>query len=804
MFKASSLQGYISRFVAPAVLLLLYLIVSDELAYHCLFINWALVGLLIYKGVKSSAIYQKISPIDCVVGGYLLYQLVALFCSSYLANSLEGLLHFITVFLFYCAVRFWGVLKREQIQFLLQGLAILFGFLGLFSLFSFSMFKFNVEYEGFTDIINFKNLYHPLGQLSNLWTSHLLLFLPFPVIAFIHSDKSLFKWINIVSTAVIILAIIVSFSRGAYLALITFVVAFLFFFLVWRIKPMKHLSLLGGLLLMISAGGLLYFSPVSDTLAFNKTTSQVRSVSGRQDLWSGVWDMFVEHPACGVGQGNATLNFNSYLSKSEDTFYTNRVTNSLLQLLAEQGIIGVLFWLGIVSFVLKYLWLIGVNKTEDIEWRLSVLVIISALAALFVREMTFSSFFDAPKLQLLFFVVVAILVNLYQTSNLKKTSEISEGLRKYYKIGGVLLLLLLGGTSYYTINQLNGKNANDDFIENYELGDNTAALENINKAIDCCPHQALFYAHRALALASSNEVKSIKVAIDDLLLATALSPNDAMFFHNHGSLHLSLGDTINAEVSLKRAVELDPFNPLYAISYSKVESGNPVLSIMTAIKCSPEVLSSSFGSSLEERSFYLSLSDSLYKWAKEEESNPIIAGRKAKVLLYFDEEDKAEQLMLDLINQLPNLNRPWCYLGLIALGKGDTVVFKKNMARSLLLDNNDYLPHLVLANYNFQKQMYNDAIYYYKAVLRSYNSINSLHSIKSRGYYCLRTVANDVWPNERLVSIKQHVNMETILENLMFSLKVKEKEEQLDVCQLFLSGELNLNQLVKELSEASK
>ena len=295
-----------------------------------------------------------------------------------------------------------------------------------------------------------------------------------------------------------------------------------------------------------------------------------------------------------------------------------------------------------------------------------------------------------------------------------------------------------------------------------------------------------------------------KKALTDLKQATALSPNDAMFQHNLGSTYLLLGKNDNAEISFQKALALEPYNALYHISYSEMAKDKTFAHILSAIKYSPELLTSPLGNSLKSKADYEKLSDSLISWAKMEESNPIIAARKAKVALFYGDTIYAHSIFERVTNQLPNLNRPWCYSGQLALTLGDTSGFKQNMARSLLLDNTDYLPNLLLANYKYDLQDYNDALYYYKAALSSYSRISSLHSIKTRGYYGLRTIANDVLPNTQLYCIKAEINTVSIVQKLLLCYEKAGKEEEASLCKVYLSDKKNLNHLIKDLQEATK
>ncbi len=793
--KKMNSKLHIALFLPPIILLLLYLTIGEGLGANLIVANWLIVGLLVFAHMKISAKQRPLLEVDKVILAFLFIQIVIACFSNYTPNSLAFLYSTLTVVLFYFLSRFWALVKFIQIAFFIQALSLLFGILGLFTLFSFLFFRFNVEYEGFSDIINFKNLYFPLGKLSNVWTSYLLLFLPFTLIAFIHAKAMLFKWLNSISAVFILFSIVVSFSRGAYLSLMTFVLVFTVLFLLWQISPIKKGLIIVKIIVVIAVAGICFSAPVLDTLQFNKTNSQVRSISGRSVLLKGAWDMFKANPVSGVGQNSATLHFNQYLEKSEDTFFTNRVSNSLLQLLSEQGILGFISYLTIVGFLLFYLWKSGINKKEKTEWRITSLVFLSTFSALLVREMTFSSFFEEPKLQIIFAIILAITVNSSLLTNHKKTNHTANK-----GVGAILFLLVLLITSYYYSKQIMGRKYNKQFVQYYQSENYRSALNVMNKAVKQCPNQALFYAHRALVLTKDSSTNLFR-AVTDMESAVRLSPSDAMFHHNLGILYARTNDVEKALEQIKKAIELEPYDALYHISYGNLAPQESAKYYTNAIRYSPDILDSKCCADWGNQPEFDIVESKLNIFAHSPNTyNPIIEARKAKILLHLGDTSQAKQLLQQVSGQLPNLNKPWYYLGVIALSEGDTLTFRKYLSRSLLLDGLDYQLNIEFADFYFYQKEFNDASIYYRNGLKNHVNTYSQHCIKTGGYYGLNTLNNDVLLHKSLSYFKPKIESTDIINNLSISYAELGKDKETEICTLYLFGNISLNEMLKQLS----
>jgi O-antigen ligase len=154
------------------------------------------------------------------------------------------------------------------------------------------------------------------------------------------------------------LAVLFTYSRGGFLALLFALGVFLI-----QHRP-GFVPLLFTALLAV---GLLQFLPAtytqrisSLTQFFSLQSDQVSDPSfrGRLSENTVAWQMFLDHPWMGIGIGNYPINYQDYSRDiGLDPRRSNRTPASLyLELLSEQGLIGTVVFLGLLLFVFLGLW----------------------------------------------------------------------------------------------------------------------------------------------------------------------------------------------------------------------------------------------------------------------------------------------------------------------------------------------------------------------------------------------------------------------------------------------------------------
>lgn len=375
-------------------------------------LSWVLfllpIGMAFYVfDYKQGGIYQRsIKPIflDYCVGLICLIEVVSCLNSIYIPNSITTTLQTLLLALFYFFIR---IFIRFQSQFILINISIscLSGMLSVVTLIFFLVHRNSFYNVGFNDLTNFKQYYQPLGHLSNDWATILLCFFPSILIAVFNTQgrwRYFFLFVGILN----LVALLSSFSRGTYLATFVFFCLSLFGIVFFgKGEGKKQIILISALVL--SSFMIVYpeRKAVLTTCSMTKTESQKRSLQGRFVKWKEAIHLFMLFPATGVGGGNYALASDLYPQERQGLF-TARSTNTYLQILTEKGLLGVLAY----GLFLCSILFMGIKKLYNEKGDINLVIVLSALIALLIRELTFSSLFEKDILLVLSILLILNIV----------------------------------------------------------------------------------------------------------------------------------------------------------------------------------------------------------------------------------------------------------------------------------------------------------------------------------------------------------------------------------------------------------
>ncbi len=207
----------------------------------------------------------------------------------------------------------------------------------------------------------FLRAYGTFGQ-PNPFAGYLgTILLPAALLA-IQRDDSRLRWAGLVAAALISLALVASFSRGAWLGAIMAAGAAM---IVWSPRSRRLLAPAAGAFLVVAVLAALNLLPpdVNQRLGtalgyfgvFDVRTVELTpenwSVVQRMAYWQAAWNMFVDHPWLGVGTGNYALAYDTYSVPGwPDSL--GHAHNYYLNTLAETGIIGLLAL--VLTFLLAF------------------------------------------------------------------------------------------------------------------------------------------------------------------------------------------------------------------------------------------------------------------------------------------------------------------------------------------------------------------------------------------------------------------------------------------------------------------
>ncbi len=729
-------------------------------------------GLKFFKNNRFVSTQFHTNIVEVILLIIIAFEFISFYFSAYRPNSFKYLLFISFIGLFYLFFKIKSNPNKEN-DFELLGIGGYGVVVSVLTLFFFLIFHFNITYEGFKDITNFRNLYHPFSQLSNDWNTVLLCFVPFPVLFFIkYRNHKKYRLWAIAALVPILFGIIVSFSRGAYLALFMFFAVLGFLLLIYKIFSLKKLLFSSGLLLLITIGLVAaVHKPFFTTVSFFETTSQKRSVEGRISIWSNALDIVKAYPALGVGANNFTLYYNKYKDRSEDSFFTGRVSNSFLQLLVEKGIIGFTLY-GALLVVYFFILHKRICQSADSTGKAIYIVFGAAMIALLVRELTFSSVFQHDGVFMLFSFFLIYPIYDYSQWNLsfhKKTVK---------RILLPLFVVFVGGLGFIFVYQIRlsvAERNNEYFVKHYNRAEYKKALSNIKKACAYNPRNAQYHAYHALALLhnqnsfnSADSIisclftlddtakKTVKQAIDFYKTALSLNPVDDGYHHNIAWLYKYLNKDQKAWFHLKKSLEIDPNIALYHISLGIFNESRQRMEVakreyFNAIRLSPEIIESQFFHDLltripENKSTVINTCINDIEKIVASDNSFILKARLAKLYCALNMPG-ADSLLKEVSNHLPNLNRPWLYKGHKALEQQDTITAKNYYLRAGLLDGSDVLPKYYLGKLFDAQSNMQEAVLYYKHALRNLVLQYSQHSFKSSGiYHNCKTVGNDIFP----------------------------------------------------------
>ncbi len=239
---------------------------------------------------------------------------------------------------------------------------------------------------GLEDLARFKNLIPPVagGAVAETVTV-LLSLLPFTVVLlWIPGDLKLL-WAA--SSVLSVVAILLTLSRGGYIALVAFVVLSAAYLCVGagrRRGQRRALLALAGLLLASAAGAVLRTFRIVDS------ASHSRSIDGRFRIWGRAAEMVESRPLFGVGASNFALANVAFGAKSDGVPFAAQPFNIVLEVLVERGVIGAIGYLWLV-FSFFAVSIQAMRRSPDRVTRDAAALLAIGFFTVLVRDGTYSS-----------------------------------------------------------------------------------------------------------------------------------------------------------------------------------------------------------------------------------------------------------------------------------------------------------------------------------------------------------------------------------------------------------------------------
>ena len=374
------------------------------------------VGLLLAAGalwLLRPLPFREWSLLDGCVAALTLFDLCSCFyaaCPIPAMNAAFCSVYMLTVY-FVCRRLF---AHERALQIFRVGSLFPIGAALLLAVCSFLVFRRSVQEAGFEDTYHFRFLFSPLGYITNIWAEVLLM---------------LSGWICLMRRWVVplqfvcVTAILLSFSRGAYIALAVYLLFALLFFP--KTEKLRLLLPAGMAVLLVAV-----FLPkeFNTTLQMDQTVSQQLSTRSRITSTEAAWQVFKERPLLGYGNQNYTYAVDPILGQDCTKPFTSIASNLPVQLLVEKGIVGTLLYLFVGIVVCRILW--RYRKRTDSR-------IIAAIGlAIFVKDMAQATWLNTP-----FLLFVSYLLGAYLQRDETITTETT---RSAYLIPGIAIIVFIG------------------------------------------------------------------------------------------------------------------------------------------------------------------------------------------------------------------------------------------------------------------------------------------------------------------------------------------------------------------------
>lgn len=625
----------------------------------------------------------SLTLLDLIILTIWIYELLLLFSSINKITTFPYFkMHTVTV-LYYFVLQL--SLRKYRIRYLLFIESLFCSLLALIGIVSFSLFENRIHSGGFNDLYDFRAIFLPLGNLTNVWVHLLIAFGGIISLAVCYATSKQ-KIILFIAMLPVLFGILISFSRGAYLASVFILSAFLIGLFVIKTVWWKKIAIIVSVLVAIFLMLFPYITEIQHTLEMNKSTSQQRSIEGRINAGQVTCEILKQYPVTGVGSGNYSLAANEYLYENDPTTYTNIVSGIVFQLFSEKGLTGACLWL---IFLIAILLTVFSNRENK-----GGIIVLIFIFALLVKELTFSVLLENTGLQLIVATWLAVIQN-----NMKKkyilninTSFASRTMRWFPSV--IWVAVFIAGCFIQRDIKYNEK-----CIQAIEAKDLKSAESFINHTSKTAPYLVNRSSVYLKQFQQTGNDFYLDLAEENLKQAIRKNPKDFQLQHDLAIVLNKKGNTDESFDILNRLTNRFPKNPLYHVSLSQMFCSKQNIRkatdhLVQAILLSPGLLNSpAYINSVTCNEVPDSMIHAMLKYEVNQKNNrhndPLLLARHARILLHLGDTLLSKSYLEKVTSQMPNLPRPWCYLGIIAFENKDSLTGQKYLKASLTIDPMD-------------------------------------------------------------------------------------------------------------------
>ncbi|MFH1401762.1 MAG: O-antigen ligase family protein [Parcubacteria group bacterium] len=428
-----------------------------------------------------------------------------------------------------------------------------------------------------------------LGNSSFLGTY--LLFNFFFAIYLFFNSKKLIKILSLIGVIIIGIALFLSTAQAALLSTIGGLILLISSWLISQNKGrIRIMVLVLSACLIVGVIVSAFFLTKPGNFLHDEIYEKYigSTFGGRFIVWSGAWKGFLAKPWLGWGPENFeisfTKNYNPCMGTSEcgaDIWY-DRAHNIVFDTLVTTGTLGFLSYLGIFFSVFFVLWKQFFSKNITF-WCAGIFSVV--LISYFIQNLTV---FDMINSYLMFFLVLAFVGSISQ--NRENSSQIEKPVN--IPLTAVILILFIFSFSISVI-----KSAKTDNYIIKALGFPAGSLERLDLYKETLQASSIgkyqirdFFAQSTIELIQGKAPEEISTGgakdeldfiIQELENTTKESPMDYRAYlklgqvYNFYTVATNISKLSNAEMTLKRAIELSPKNQqgYWALAQTQIYQG---------------------------------------------------------------------------------------------------------------------------------------------------------------------------------------------------------------------------------------
>lgn len=502
----------------------------------------------------------------------------------------------------------------------IHGYAVIFFVAMLLAISTFVIYHDAVVRAGFHDTYHFRFMYRPLGYINNMWAEITIVILG---VSCLLAGK-----FRIPMMCMAFVAVLLTFSRGAYISAMVFVVISL---LLVRKKRFVTDTLLSLAVAMVAVGAFCK-SDMMTTMRMNATTSQQKSVEWRVNKTIASADLIKARPLLGYGNGSYTLVADRTAMSEDQNTFTNMAPNIAVLLLVENGVVGT------VPYILLAMWVLYTMWRHRRNMRISIAG--CTLVALTVKDMTQATMSQTG---VLLFVACSLLALMHNAGSEETPAYVASR-----RTAGAEAIMFMALMVVY------GVVATTNHLHDKELSATVKGMEAVGRYV------------------KTHDKGDIQTACHELATASAQHPYDKSIAFLSAYAKMLYGDNKHAMDIVDKLLEQRKEYGLYlfmkgCLLYNNGMEQQARATMCRAICNMPRLMHSKELANIAVRdsTFYQALKTDVMTVTGHccKVTSPIKKANYGYILHYWGHRDKAIPLLTDAVGNMPGLQTPWMLLG---------------------------------------------------------------------------------------------------------------------------------------------